>query len=560
MRTRLILTLLFVCLAGPSAAAVNPDSLVLTHGQKYIQEFNKVLYSLSTPETNNSAVYFKSNGTPLRLVFLNRKAWLSTPEKRFTLRRINTLTKESAELGYHTPQLGYVNVRIETMNGEPLLVRHLAQGIALLTARPDEPAFLGNTTSRILHYRLCNHLADPSLLIPFSDITSAESRGYRKCPVCFSNTPELFLAKYDIERELGLNARAKVFETHRELQNAPSLQRLRDVGERVLAHWPLTLRGYRYEFGVVSSDEPESFACATGFILVSDAMMNTIEDDAELEALLAHDITHVERRHALQEYDLWVSSQNTGLWLSLMAGAIVANQGGNASSIDLAIRLGYSISMVAGGLIVSGHSIENEGEADAFANLYVRQDSTHQLQSGLDRLLSKLQYKESSYGRVPSAPGATTDYTDIATRIRRARETRLGLFDPELRYYGITSKGDTAIVIRPEAWTSAPITRSARDAGYDRSLGTPPPAFDVRLFCTVDGTGYLRERITVGGATLNIEGQPQTLDNYADTELYPNQTSAMAFHCRTPRQVDGASIANLAFGVPGIIKWVSSTP
>lgn len=55
--------------------------------------------------------------------------------------------------------------------------------------------------------------------------------------------------------------------------------------------------GLPWVFGVVESDQPSGWACPGGFVFVTSAAVAAMDDEAELAAILAHEVGHVTRRH-----------------------------------------------------------------------------------------------------------------------------------------------------------------------------------------------------------------------------------------------------------------------
>ena len=53
-------------------------------------------------------------------------------------------------------------------------------------------------------------------------------------------------------------------------------------------------RGYRYRFQVVDSDDINAFAVPTGYIFMTRGLLESLESDNEVAAILAHEIAHVE--------------------------------------------------------------------------------------------------------------------------------------------------------------------------------------------------------------------------------------------------------------------------
>lgn len=102
-----------------------------------------------------------------------------------------------------------------------------------------------------------------------------------------------------VEQGLGLSIAAKIAAL--KLVQDPGLtQYINHVGQLVAA----ASSGYDLPFAFYIIDDPESvnaYACPGGYIFVTLGLLRHIRDEAELAAVLAHEVAHVTRQHGLQE-------------------------------------------------------------------------------------------------------------------------------------------------------------------------------------------------------------------------------------------------------------------
>ncbi len=75
---------------------------------------------------------------------------------------------------------------------------------------------------------------------------------------------------------------------------------LNTVGQflSIFSERPNTYKGYR--FAVINSDSPLAYSSPGGHILISKGMIKSLQSEDELAAVLAHEIGHVEKQHALK--------------------------------------------------------------------------------------------------------------------------------------------------------------------------------------------------------------------------------------------------------------------
>ena len=98
-----------------------------------------------------------------------------------------------------------------------------------------------------------------------------------------------------------------------------------------------------------------AFALPSGIVILTDQLVALAEDDAELQAIMAHEIGHVRNRHALRS--LLQRSFATGL-LIVVTGDVTAAGGMLVTLPTMLLRAGYSR--------------EFELEADAVARDYLQ--------------------------------------------------------------------------------------------------------------------------------------------------------------------------------------------
>jgi Zn-dependent protease with chaperone function len=107
---------------------------------------------------------------------------------------------------------------------------------------------------------------------------------------------------------------------------------------------------YRLEFRACKGMGPNAFALPGGAVVLTDALVKLAQNDAQISAVLAHEVGHVRHRHGLR-----LAIQAAGL------AALIATLAGDAVSITgLAVTLPTA-------LLQSGYSREFEDEADAYA-------------------------------------------------------------------------------------------------------------------------------------------------------------------------------------------------
>jgi predicted Zn-dependent protease len=114
----------------------------------------------------------------------------------------------------------------------------------------------------------------------------------------------LTITRVSDEREMEIG---QEIEKHRPwpLKDDPVLQAyVTSVGETQVAH--VQRKGINYRFHIVDAPMINAFAIPGGGVYITTGMLNFLETEAELAAILGHEISHVDLRHCIErlQYEL----------------------------------------------------------------------------------------------------------------------------------------------------------------------------------------------------------------------------------------------------------------
>ena len=171
-----------------------------------------------------------------------------------------------------------------------------------------------------------------------------------------SGKKEIVLMSEDDELKLGQRYDPEIRKQYG-VYHDPKLQAyINRIGQRLAAqsHRP----GLRYRFTVLDSPEVNAFALPGGHIYITRGIMAYLNSEAELAAVLGHEIGHVTARHGVQQY----------------TAATAANIGVTIASIfvpELANTAGQQLLDIIGGALLSGYGREHELEADRLGAEYL---------------------------------------------------------------------------------------------------------------------------------------------------------------------------------------------
>ena len=132
-----------------------------------------------------------------------------------------------------------------------------------------------------------------------------------------------------------------------------------EIGQRLAA---VSDRRLPYEFTVLDNSTPNAWALPGGKIAVNLGLLLELENEAELAAVLGHEIVHAAARHGAQQME-------RGL---LLQGAIIAT--GVAIQGNEYGNLVVGGAQVAAGLISTKYGRDDELEADYYGMLYMARE------------------------------------------------------------------------------------------------------------------------------------------------------------------------------------------
>ncbi len=110
----------------------------------------------------------------------------------------------------------------------------------------------------------------------------------------------------------------------------------------------------QYHFKVLDSKEINAFACPGGFIYVYSGLLKTMDNEAQLAGVMAHEIGHVVARHSVKRLQQVLGLQ---VLLSIALGE-------SSQLTQQAVGTGLTV-------ILQGYSRDNEYEADYDGALYM---------------------------------------------------------------------------------------------------------------------------------------------------------------------------------------------
>lgn len=194
----------------------------------------------------------------------------------------------------------------------------------------------------------------PLFVVWFCAMGPALLSGCATNPV--TGNPNFVVMSESQEISMGRGADAEVKKQYR-VYDVPALQEyVNQVGRNLArnSHRP----NLSYHFTVLDSTEINAFALPGGYIYITRGILAYLNSEAELGAVLGHEIGHVTARHSVQQISV----------------ATTANIGVQIASVflpELRSVAGSNITNLLGNALLSGYGREHELEADRLGAEYL---------------------------------------------------------------------------------------------------------------------------------------------------------------------------------------------
>ncbi|MFH1701384.1 MAG: M48 family metallopeptidase [Candidatus Zixiibacteriota bacterium] len=127
---------------------------------------------------------------------------------------------------------------------------------------------------------------------------------------------------------------------------------INEMGQKIVA--VSDRKDIEYKFAVIESDQINAFAAPGGFVFFYTGLIKKMDNEAELAAVMAHEISHVVGRHSIK-------SLQSVMGLSLVLDLALGEKSDQTKAL----------AGTALGIVMSGYSRSNEHEADDFGLTYM---------------------------------------------------------------------------------------------------------------------------------------------------------------------------------------------
>lgn len=154
------------------------------------------------------------------------------------------------------------------------------------------------------------------------------------------------------EAQIGAAEHAKVEQQFGKFMTGPIATYVNNIGQKVAAN--TERRDVQYKFYVIDSPVVNAFALPGGYIYVSRGLLTLANSEAELAAVIGHEIGHVTARHAAER-------MSQGTIVGLGAAVLGAAVGGSAGQV----------ASTGANLYLSSYSRGQESQSDELGVRYI---------------------------------------------------------------------------------------------------------------------------------------------------------------------------------------------
>ncbi len=103
------------------------------------------------------------------------------------------------------------------------------------------------------------------------------------------------ISQYEAELNVGRNMAGRLLQHFGTYEEEKALRYLNTVGQLVVQNSPYSER--RFVFGILDTSTVNAFAIPGGYVLVTRGALEQAESEAELAAILGHEIAHIGKKH-----------------------------------------------------------------------------------------------------------------------------------------------------------------------------------------------------------------------------------------------------------------------
>lgn len=255
----------------------------------------------------------------------------------------------------------------------------------------------------------------------------------------------LFSKEQDVQ--LGKEAAQQVLQQYEVVQNQFLQSYLDRIGKRLAATPEAAQSGFPFTFTLLNQKDVNAFALPGGPMFVFSGLLNSVDNEAQLAGVMAHEMSHVILRHGTNQ----ASKANLLQLPAMLAGAVAGNGSMLGQLAQAGIGLGFNS-------VLLKFSRTDESQADALGARMMAESGYNPIE--MARFFEKLDASGGARG-----PQFLSDHPNPGNREKAIQEEIRAL--PQASYGSQTGEFQRA---RQEAAALPPPTKG----GNVRGAASPP--------------------------------------------------------------------------------------
>jgi predicted Zn-dependent protease len=271
------------------------------------------------------------------------------------------------------------------------------------------------------------------------------------------------------EKKMGQKFLQAALSQLRLIQDPEVIGYVNKVGQEIVKH--LDFHHFPYHFYVVDSGVLNAFAGPAGYVFINRGLIEIMDDEGELAAILGHEIAHVQSRHIAQRMAR-ARTLNLAALGGMLAGIFLGGEAGAAAIAGS--QAGASSAMLT-------HSRQDEEEADRKGLRYM--EAAHYNGKDFVRIMRKM--NQDSWKAGGHMPGWLTTHPGASERVVYL-STTVGIRNPSAKVRTEDSEGFLLMQVKLYGSYESPNEAEAKFQEWFEKPETKAMAYY--------GTGLMRRR------------------------------------------------------------------
>ena len=219
------------------------------------------------------------------------------------------------------------------------------------------------------------------------------------------------------ERQQGQQADKGILQEFGGAYQGPQAAYAARIGQKIAVQSGLSTNPGAFDVTLLNSPVNNAFAIPGGYVYVTRELMALMNDEAELAAVLGHEVAHVAARHSAKRQSAATRNTILGALGQVLAGAVLGGDSAVGGLLQRGIGAGAQLATL-------GYSRGQETQSDDLGIAYLRRAGYDPaaLSDMLAALAAQTALDQRIAGDARSVPAWASTHPDPAARVRRAEQ------------------------------------------------------------------------------------------------------------------------------------------